>query len=355
MDILYYHGGSGNHGCEALVRTLVDINKINKNTSQLYSFVAKDDARFGISDLIGTIRQSSLDTKDMDRAYPDKSVAYSIGGDNYCVWTTGLALYNTKFKDAGVKTALTGCSIDDRIFAIPEAVSDLKKFDLITARESITFKNLIKHGITNNTHLIPDSAFILSTQEMEDPRITDNMIGINASNIIENASPKVYQNYVNLIRHILIETDYNILLIPHVVQPHNDDWNILTRLKNEFNSNRIILINDCNCMQLKWYISKCKMIVCARTHCSIAGYSTCVPTLVLGYSTKSKGIATDIFGTYKNYVIPAQDLQSNDELTKGFAWLEDNYETIKTLLEEKMPSYKAECYRLAPLIEELKR
>ena len=66
------------------------------------------------------------------------------------------------------------------------------------------------------------------------------------------------------------------------------------------------MINDKNCMEIKGIISKCRFFIGARTHSTIAAYSTCVPTLAVGYSIKARGIARDIFGTEDNYVVPVQ-------------------------------------------------
>ena len=55
-------------------------------------------------------------------------------------------------------------------------------------------------------------------------------------------------------------------------------------------------------MELKGFIARCRFFVGARTHATIAAYSSCIPTFSVGYSIKAKGIAQDIFGTYKNYV-----------------------------------------------------
>lgn len=60
--------------------------------------------------------------------------------------------------------------------------------------------------------------------------------------------------------------------------------------------------------QYKSIISRCDMFIGARTHATIAAYSTCVPTLVIGYSVKSKGIAKDIFGTDEGLVIPVSEI-----------------------------------------------
>ena len=50
-------------------------------------------------------------------------------------------------------------------------------------------------------------------------------------------------------------------------------------------------------------ISQCRFFIGSRTHSVIAAYSSGVPTLALGYSIKSKGIAQDIFGEYETYAV----------------------------------------------------
>ena len=97
---------------------------------------------------------------------------------------------------------------------------------------------------------------------------------------------------------ILSNTDMRICLIPHVVWEYNNDRKPLISLYKKFkDTNRVILLEDHNCEELKGFISRCRFFVGARTHATIAAYSTCVPTLVVGYSIKSRGIATDLFGS----------------------------------------------------------
>ena len=62
----------------------------------------------------------------------------------------------------------------------------------------------------------------------------------------------------------------------------------------------------------------------ARTHSTIAAYSSDVPTLVIGYSVKSRGIATDLFGSYENYCLPVQELSEPEALIKGYEWIIHN-------------------------------
>ena len=85
----------------------------------------------------------------------------------------------------------------------------------------------------------------------------------------------------------------------------------------------------------------------ARTHASIAAYSSCVPTLVLGYSIKSKGIATDLFGNYEGYVLPMQDISDASQVCNAYMEIIKNHDSIEKKLKDTIPSYKQLAYAAA--------
>ena len=101
------------------------------------------------------------------------------------------------------------------------------------------------------------------------------------------------------------------------------------------------MIDDCSATDLKGYISRCRFMIAARTHASIAGYSTSVPTLVLGYSVKSRGIAQDIFGTYNNYVLPIEDIHDIRSILRSFLWMVQREQEIKNMLSLKIDDYSS--------------
>ncbi len=107
-----------------------------------------------------------------------------------------------------------------------------------------------------------------------------------------------------------------------------------------------------SCQKLKYVISKCRAFIGARTHATIAAYSSMVPTLVVGYSVKAKGIAQDIFGTWENYVLPVQTLSNPEELIGAFAWMMEREDGIRQRLRETMPDY---CKKAAEAGEEIRR
>lgn len=234
---------------------------------------------------------------------------------------------------------LWGASVEPSLLEDKEIAGDLSRFDQIFARESISYNALKK--INKNIYLYPDPAFYLDIEKIELPKDFEirNTIGINISPMIiehESYAGQAFKNYEYLIQYLLNNTSYKIALIPHVVWESNDDRKPLQLLFNKYkDSKRVILVDDHNCMQQKYIISQCRFFVGARTHSTIAAYSTCVPTLVVGYSVKARGIARDLFGDENNYIIPVQELKKEDDLLKKFQWIMEYEEDITQQLQIK--------------------
>lgn len=367
--VLYPHGGSGNHGCEAIVRSTC---KITQADITLFSASPEEDKRVGLDAICNvqsdhcTISRFSpqymkalLQTK----IYGDKT-AYdrihfcpilkaaktadyilSIGGDNYCYGVPRfIYLVNQEIRKKGGKTILWGCSVEpDSIKG--EMLEDLQGYTHIIARESITYQAMINKGL-KQAILIPDPAFQLNRIDLPLPEnfIEGNMVGINVSPMIighESNQGMTLQNYIELINYIINQTNMQVALIPHVVWSHNDDQIPLNILYDKFKeTGRICMIEDHTAEELKGFIARCRFMIAARTHASIAAYSEKIPTLVIGYSIKAKGIAQDLFRTYEKYVLPVQSLKKKDDMTEAFKWLQDNESNIKKQLDTIIPNIK---------------
>lgn len=383
---LYNHGGSANHGCEALVRSLRIL--LGEQTKlKLFSEAPQQDFHYGIQDIAdiqpGTQAYSKINfeflkaylqlkrNKDyfpMDILPYKKSikslkkgdVELSVGGDIYCYddYPKFIKLHELISK-RGCKSVLLGCSLEKQLFDDPLFVEDMKRYTYISARESLTYQLLKDNGLTN-IGLNPDSAFTLPAEYLPLPEgfVENNTIGLNVSPLVirkESRKGIVYDNFVYMMQWILENTECAIALIPHVVWEDNDDRTVLRELYNKFkNTGRVVLIDDCNCMQLKGYISRCRFFVGARTHATIAAYSTGVPTLVLGYSIKSRGIAKDLFGTDQNYVISVENLKVKADLQIAFQWICDHEKEIRNCLNNMMPEYIKRAENINQIIEKYK-
>ena len=378
---LYYHAGSANHGCEAIVRATKKI--LNKNLI-LYTKDIESDLKYKLDNIVNLkVENPEYELTKLDRL---KAAVYfkiqkndymyykqarkeffnqvkkgdvylSIGGDNYCYAGKDiLGYYNKIIHKKGGKTILWGCSFEPSDMN-DDIAKDIAMYDAIFTRETLSYDVLKK--VNKNIFLYPDPAFQLDKVDLPLPEhfIENNTVGINVSPLImscESSDGITRENYIQLIDYILNQTDMNIALIPHVMWENNDDRKPLKELYDMFkDTNRVCLIDDHNCMELKGYISRCRFFVGARTHATIAAYSTCVPTLVVGYSVKAKGIAKDIFGTYDDYVLPVQSLKEKDDLTKSFKWLIENENDIKNHLNDFIPGYKEKALEAGDEIRRL--
>lgn len=385
MRYLYSHGGSGNHGCEAIVRASIGMLG---NDVVLYSARPEEDQRYGIHSVVTSIEYdkdhtikkyslpwiiSRVETKltgSIDKtiyyhkqamidAVMPGDIVFSIGGDNYCYPGTDiLAAQNRLFRRKRAKTVLWGCSIDPEVLTT-EMVKDLEQYDLITVREPLTQAALAAAGVTANVRSVADPAFLLDVQKTKLPEgfLPGNTIGLNLSPLILHYTEKkeeALSGFYALVQHILDSTDSTIALIPHVVKAKSSDFDVLKPLFERFeNTGRVILVPDQNCMQLKYIISQCRLFIGARTHATIAAYSTFVPTLVIGYSVKSRGIATDLFGAEEHYVLPVQNIRSSDDLIHEFQWLREHETEIRQHLMNIMPDYQKKALKAKEYIEEL--
>ena len=368
----YMHAGSLNHGCEAIVRStalMTDDHVI------LYSEHPEEDRSVGLNEICDVQVQGGSRSKKnpvfvlmkavevlLRKSAPKHWYAYhnvvdgakpgdlfvSIGGDNYCYGANPYLMYlNKALNKRGARTGLWGCSIEPETLKDPKLVEDMKRYSFISARETITYDALKTAGLTN-IHLYPDPAFTLPTEECPLPDCVreGKAVGINLSPLVQkldSTGSLVLDNYVTLVRYILDNTDLSVVLIPHVCKPGNDDRASMRTLMEKFpGEKRIVMVNETgtmNCMKLKYIISHCRMMITARTHASIAAYSTCVPTLVVGYSVKARGIAKDLFGTDAHFVADIHHLKSADELTDCFRWIAEREQDTRKLLAEKMPDY----------------
>ncbi len=368
--LLYGNGGAGNHGCEAIVRGTSDFLGKDNNSYVIHSIAKEEDKKYGLEKLadiyeaVGTAKKDFrflsayvkmkllgedmamdiLSYIDRIKAAKDIDVAFSVGGDNYCYSGTDLYRYlNKEYHRCGKKTVLWGCSVEPNVVKEEKVAKDLKLYNLIVARESISYEAIKK--VNPNTVLCPDPAFFMNPQECEiDKRFeSGNVIGINLSPMIisnEKNDGVTLKNYKKLVDYILENTDSYIALIPHVVWNSNDDRKALKELYNLCeNKERIILVDDHTAPELKYIISKCKIFVGARTHSTIAAYSTGVPTLVVGYSVKAKGIARDLFGTEEKFVLPVQDLKNETDLVNAFIYIQNRENEIRTHLTAFLPEY----------------
>lgn len=353
--LLYGHGGAYNHGAEAIVRSSVPIFRNANCPILLSTHFPEQDRAFGLDKLVDRLIPADFSLVSQERkaiTFEEKSqiarsiykealseidketICIGIGGDNYCYpnWHRQ-SIFHQRAKEMHGKSVLWGCSIQPEM--IDEHMTEvLQNHDRIYARESLTLAALQKHGI-QKVVLQKDPAFSLTPEVIHLPTgFGLHTVALNISPLILRRQRSLLSYFVETARLLLKRAD-TLLLVPHVTMPVDDDREALTALVqmlSEQEQTRLCWIPDtANAAQRKYLISCCDMLVCCRTHASIAGYSSRVPTLVVGYSIKSQGVGLDL--RMEQWVIPAE---MGVDLPKRAVELWETRNEVRTLLEQQM-------------------
>ncbi len=341
--LLYGHGGSYNHGAEALVQTTIAfLRQISPNCKiTLSTHFPEQDKQFSVEadefvwrNTAGTTNEQIYEST--LKCITQDTVCIHIGGDNYCYknWQRYAMIHDRALKQ-GAKSILWSCSID------PEEIDDemlnaLSTHHLIASREIITYKALKSLGLSNVVK-VSDIAFTLQKQpttfEMQ------NYVTINLSPLVARKNPIVQKAVEELVDYILSKTDFDIALVPHVLAKVDNDYDILNELFSKVDQpQRVKLVSDkLSAGQYKTIISGARFGMFARTHACIAAYSSLVPTIALGYSSKAFGIATDL--GMSDYVLDVGTISDKKYLIQVFANLIADERKIKRSLSDQMPVY----------------
>lgn len=383
--MMFAHGGSLNRGCEAIVRASTNIikekidgakvclasdrpetDKVINKLDYIYDGSSRSLKKYSYDWLLSSVKVKLFNDEsyalgkihhNIIKHIKGSDVCLSIGGDNYCYGEQpGWYEIDRRVKMQGKKLVLWGCSIGEEDMS-ERKLEDLKLFDLILARESLTYNMLKKQGL-NNVQLCADAAFTMEKEELELPNgwQEGNTMGLNFSPLVWNRNENSQVAVRELINHILNTTDMTIALTPHVIEDGNNDYEVLYKYYKEFkDTGRVILLPDnLNAIQYKGYIARMRFFIGARTHATIAAYSSFIPTMVLGYSVKSKGISKDIFGEEK-LVLDIEEISDSNKLKARFDEMVREEEEIRQKLRQSIPNIKKMSYKAVEYLKELSK
>lgn len=248
----------------------------------------------------------------------------------------------------------------------------LKRFSLITVRETASLKYLQGLGIPN-VKLVADPAFALDFEAAPSasaPSVlmaNQPLLGFNVSPLIrkfrDTAENKdaLDQEVVAFLIETLRNKSLNVLLIPHVDPLNGSDDNsdssymagILSKvLAAGFGADRIdMLPRTYNTAQLKDVIRRCTYFMGARTHATVAALSQGVPTTSIAYSIKAKGINQDLFG-HLRYVLETPAV-TQASLQEHLNLLIAESQVIRSQLDERIPEWKSKATVSAQLLKAL--
>ncbi len=296
---------------------------------------------------------------------PTAKAVLAIGGDNYSLDYgrrpfTCTAL-DDLIVDSGKPMVVWGASVGP--FSTDPAyekfiMSHFRKIHLIV-RESKSYEYLASHGLHDNIHLVADPAFVLEpvqpSLEKWNKSLEKGAIGINLSPLmaryIGTGNMTEWEDLaVQIIAELMKRLDRPVYLIPHVAS----DYAFLSKVFKRLSSGeeRLFLIPDSlNAAESKWIISQMHFFAGARTHATIAALSSEVPTLSFGYSIKSQGINSDIFG-HCDYCLMPHDLTPGSVAERVIDMLQREHE-VRSVLKHVIPEMKSLAFRAGDILNEI--
>lgn len=279
----------------------------------------------------------------------------SVGGDNYSMDYGGPSHWlglDALARRERVPYVIWGASIGpfDNPKVDADVMADLRGSLLVTVRETISRDYLAERGVVANVHHVADPAFLLEPEPVDTSAFWpagDLVLGLNVSPLLKrfhrSADDVFPEVTVHFIRSVVQRHGLGVLLIPHVmVRATNNDHTYMAAIADAVGDPERVRIAPphFDACQLKHVISKCDLLVAARTHATIAGFSTGVPTISLAYSQKAHGINRDLFGDGR-WVVDARGLTAAEPLLDAVEGLLADRDVVRSHLQQIMPSVKA--------------
>jgi polysaccharide pyruvyl transferase WcaK-like protein len=389
MFLLQGNGSLTNLGCEAILRSTVDMLRAefgscrfvhapastlpDRTTAERDPDVVHDVPpmvkRFSWPHLIGAFRRHVLQQTAMpfEKHLPHAAAMLAVGGDQYSLSygvPYGFFLANEAALRRGTPLFLWGASVGP-FTKLPDferfAVKALRRVTIICARETETVAYLDSVGVRDNVRLVADPAFLLEPARPAQLDIPEHLldgsaIGLNLSPLLGKyrGGMDAWLSEATACTEALLEkVDRPVVLVPHVLTPGTDDHEFLAQVHRQLpqHAARLHLAGrHHDCREIKWIIARLGAFIGARTHSTIAAMSSGVPTLSIGYSIKAKGINRDLFG-HERWLIPVEDLASGP-FVERISELLGEADAVRTHLASALPAYKERARGAVKLVRE---
>lgn len=223
----------------------------------------------------------------------------------------------------------------------------LSRVDLILCRDHSSIDYLRSIGVSENVRFAMDPAFALSPEqprEVED-EITEGTIAVNVSPLYAKYAgvtrSELAARTAKLVGGLLDSGASRVLLVPHVMLPGQNDYEFALEVRSLVGDSpeRVsITSGELSASELKWVASQCSAVIAARTHLTIAGFSSGVPTISLAYSAKAAAINREVYGN-DEWVVDAADF-TPDRVVDRFVSLQRVSSRVGAELAAKTVEFK---------------
>jgi polysaccharide pyruvyl transferase WcaK-like protein len=238
----------------------------------------------------------------------------------------------------------------------------LKKCRAIIVREQESFSYLREIiGLKDNVYLAADPAFVMEPEPFEFPFLNQHsiakLLAMNFSlapmqHIYGHMPVKKFQaDLVLCVQKLLDALPIRVLLVPHV----GDDYGFLTpifkTLSKQYLERIQILPEKIGAQKTKWAVSQANALLTMRFHCSLAGFSTNTPTMVLISTSKGAKMCKEMYGDME-YTLNIRDMDS-DTLILKIRSLLDHEEAIRTRLTPACEKMKERAFGAGDILSKV--
>ncbi|WP_026733924.1 polysaccharide pyruvyl transferase family protein [Fischerella sp. PCC 9605] len=332
------------------------------------------------SQFVSFYKKPAPDKQSSVQAIQNASVVIASGGDVFSSDYGSLYQHLQPLElalDAGVPIVFLAQSIgpfkkDDEAQAWLRVA---RRSKLITVREKISY-DYITQKLGLSTDLVKhtaDPAFLLAPPPAAKVANMFSAYGITkdrpaiALSISQGITrysgcddDKHLKAWHQVVKMILDELDAQVLIIPHVqeIYASNDDRIAATNLLKslEFDPRVRLAGADHSASEFKGFISACDMVIAERMHAAIAGLSSGVCTVVVGYSIKAEGIMSNLLGTdslHNGLLIPIHDFLNADKTCATIRKAWNRRQEVANQLHEVLPKVKQDSASNFDMISEI--
>jgi len=236
----------------------------------------------------------------------------------------------------------------------------------IILREKISLEILNSIKVNNkNIFLKADCAFALDPAPLsrikeilisEGVHINNDkpLIGISVSRLMESRDDKYVPQMAKYINAIIEEMKVKVILVPHVAHydEREDSRDTQRRIyQNLKNRSEVMVINgNYSSQELKGIISMCDMFIGSYMHACIAALSSGVPTIVLGWAHKYKGIMSLV--GLDEFVFDYKSMSTEQLLEATFKqW--KNRDNVRKYLSAKAEQARESALQAAEVVKQV--
>lgn len=315
-----------------------------------------------VQNSLRAVRSKRTWMPEMGRYIRDAAAVLALGGDNYTMdYRASLRVHLSLLDYVRAHQrpmVIWGASMGPFDKRGPDyerqVLNTLRMVDAIFVREGITADYLARHGVERNVRRVADPAFVMEPQAPDPARLGVTLpadaIGFNFSPLMarfvaEGDLERCTTLVRECVRELIQRLDRPVILVPHVFTDHSNDFTLLQAVAAPLQAQGLpvtLLPPTLSAAEIKWVISRLACFAGARTHATIAAFSSAVPTLSFAYSTKARGLNRDLFG-HEEFVLPPDQI-TPEATTRIIQRLLAEQRSIRAHLEQTLPQVREQAF-----------